>query len=287
MEAPVEEDSGIQLSKNQLKKLKKRDKYLAKKQLLKETRVRKKQPSSVRKKKKLVQITNYKVVLDLEFEMLMTEKELSSTIAQIQYSYADNRNRDLGLDLYCTSVSSNVHQLLGERCKDYRNWKMTFTESHFTEFEFMHSSSSSVDVDNEMVKSSKEALQSEQSISKTKFCYLTADSPNEIQSLSEDTIYIIGALVDHNRYKNLCFEKASELGIAHARLPIGAYVQMQSRKVLTVNHVVGILSEYINHQDWESAFLNVIPDRKGAQKKAAKQDEENGNEANCKENVSA
>jgi tRNA (guanine9-N1)-methyltransferase len=266
-----------QLSKNQLKKLKRRDKYLAKKQLLKETRVRKKQPTSVRKKKKLVQITKYRVVLDLEFEFLMTEKELLSTIAQIQYSYADNRNRDLGLDLYCSSVSSNVHRLLSERCKDYQNWKMTFTESHFTDFNFLTSLDQSEET--QAVDTERETHQS----SNTNFCYLTADSPNEIQELSEDTVYIIGALVDHNRYKNLCLQKAEDLGISHARLPIGAYVQMQSRKVLTVNHVVGILSEYINHQDWESAFLKVIPGRKGAEKKASKPQEVAGNEGNSKE----
>ena len=31
--------------------------------------------------------------------------------------------------------------------------------------------------------------------------YLTADSPNTLDALEDDTAYVIGALVDHNRYK--------------------------------------------------------------------------------------
>lgn len=42
----------------------------------------------------------------------------------------------------------------------------------------------------------------------------------------------------HDLIKGLCLERANELGVRHAQLPIGQYVEhMPSRKVLTVNHV--------------------------------------------------
>jgi tRNA (guanine9-N1)-methyltransferase len=280
-----------QLSKNQQKRLIKREKYLEKKELHKQNRIRRKQPTSIRKKKKRVHISDYKVVLDLEFENLMTDKELASTIAQIQYCYADNRNRDIGLDLYCTSMSPNVHKQLGERCKDYQNWKMTFDDFHFLK----HDYSIKKDVESGSGEENGNEISEDKNVTPKhilqkdhippKFCYLTADSPNELETLCKDTVYVIGAIVDHNRYKGLCFEKANELGIDHARLPIGKFVKMQSRKVLTINHVVGVLSEYINHHDWEQAFLQILPERKGAKPKLEESIdvEEDGKTANSSE----
>lgn len=40
--------------------------------------------------------------------------------------------------------------------------------------------------------------------------YLTADSPNIIENLDDTKAYIIGGIVDRNRYLNLTFNKATE-----------------------------------------------------------------------------
>jgi hypothetical protein len=94
--------------------------------------------------------------------------------------------------------------------------------------------------------------------------YLTADSENIITSLEQGKKYIIGGIVDRNRYKGLCLEKAKSQGIAHAKLPIGEYIKMASRQVLTTNHVVEIMLEWLETKDWKQAFLKVIPQRKMA-----------------------
>lgn len=68
-----------------------------------------------------------------------------------------------------------------------------------------------------------------------KIVYLSADSPNTITQLDPGTCYIMGGIVDKNRYPFLCQNKAEALGLETAQLPIGEYIQMSSRRVLTVN----------------------------------------------------
>jgi len=59
--------------------------------------------------------------------------------------------------------------------------------------------------------------------------------------------------------QNLCLEHANKLGVSHAQLPIGQYIQnMPSRKVLTVNQVFDIILRWIQLKNWEKAFYEVI-----------------------------
>ncbi|KAF2666727.1 hypothetical protein BT63DRAFT_415836 [Microthyrium microscopicum] len=96
-----------------------------------------------------------------------------------------------------------------------------------------------------------------------KMIYLSADSSNVLTTLSPNTCYVVGGLIDRNRHKGHCFKRARTAGITTARLPIGEYIQLSSRKVLTTNHVVEIMLRYLENRDWAKSFLDVIPARKG------------------------
>ncbi|EXJ94680.1 hypothetical protein A1O1_03077 [Capronia coronata CBS 617.96] len=109
--------------------------------------------------------------------------------------------------------------------------------------------------------------------------YLTSDSPDTLTELSPYSTYIVGGLVDKNRHKGICYKIATEKGIKTAKLPIGEYLDMQSRKVLATNHVVEIMIRWLECGDWGEAFLKVIPKRKGGRLKdqeRAGQRERNG-----------
>lgn len=110
--------------------------------------------------------------------------------------------------------------------------------------------------------------------------YLTADTGHTITSLDPTKTYVIGGLVDRNRYKNLCLRKAEHLGITAARLPIDAAFlptgkHLSSRKVLTVNQVLDILlgwteqkqrvvgeGEEEKEPSWMEALQRGLPGRK-------------------------
>jgi len=77
----------------------------------------------------------------------------------------------------------------------------------------------------------------ETKIDKTKLVYLTADSPNTISELDPSDVYIIGGIVDRNRYLRLTLDRANEQGIRHGKLPIGSFVSLATSAVLAVNHV--------------------------------------------------
>lgn len=72
-----------------------------------------------------------------------------------------------------------------------------------------------------------EALQEQ----KESLVYLTADAETILDDLDPKKIYIIGGLVDRNRWKGLTMKKAQEQGIQAARLPIGNYLKMCSSQV--------------------------------------------------------
>jgi tRNA (guanine9-N1)-methyltransferase len=106
--------------------------------------------------------------------------------------------------------------------------------------------------------------------------YLTSDSPHTLKRLQPYSTYIIGGLVDKNRHKGICYKTACDRGIKTAKLPIGEFMEMQSRFVLATNHVVEIMLRWLECGDWGQSFVEVMPKRKGGVLKAtpgSKQDE--------------
>ena len=116
----------------------------------------------------------------------------------------------------------------------------------------------------------------------TRLVYLSADSPHELSRMEQGTVYVIGGLIDRNRHKGLTQARAEAAGIPTARLPIDAYVQLQASRMLTTLHVVQILLAWQECKDWRTAFLSVIPQRKGA---VAKRVTDQGDDGSEKEGV--
>ncbi|KAJ8588923.1 hypothetical protein M405DRAFT_818892 [Rhizopogon salebrosus TDB-379] len=191
------------------------------------------------------------VVIDLGFDDMMTEKEVASLTSQLAYTYSANR-RSLTpfASLLFTSLDGRTKERL-DAINDagYKRWTNTqWWEEGYDRIWAPILDSHSGDDSNAR---------------RASVIYLTADSEEELMELKEDEIYVIGGICDHNRYKNLCLNKAQTSSIRHARLPIGRYIaSLTTRKVLTVNQVFEILLKWVETRDWEKAFWSVIPRRK-------------------------
>ncbi|CAN7026768.1 unnamed protein product [Brassica rapa subsp. trilocularis] len=194
---------------------------------------------SEEKEKKMERLTRAKeigqnVIVDVDFAHLMSESEISSLAQQIMYCYAVNGRSTSPCHLWLTGIKGEMSTQL-DKLPGFEKWFIE-KESRFYI---------------EAMADRKESL-----------VYLTADSETVLDELDPKSIYIIGGLVDRNRFKGITMNKAQEQGIKTAKLPIGEYMKMSSSQVLTVNQVVEILVKFLETRDWQTSFFTVIPQRK-------------------------
>lgn len=174
------------------------------------------------------------IVLDLQFSHLMTPSEINSLVQQIMYCYAVNGRCTSPGHLWLTGCQAEMEIQL-KRLPGFDKWIIEKENRSYIE----------------AFQDRKEHL-----------VYLTADSENILDELDLTKTYIVGGLVDRNRWKGITMKKAKEQGIQTAKLPIGDYLKMSSSQVLTVNQVIEILLKFLETRDWKTSFFQVIPQRK-------------------------
>ncbi|KAG8815403.1 tRNA (guanine(9)-N(1))-methyltransferase [Serendipita sp. 411] len=219
-----------------------------------------------------------KVVIDLGFDDKMTEREIISMVAQNAYCYSLNRKSNTPFSaLLFTSLNGRTKgrlDLLGT----YQHWKGVewWEEGYEQLWQVVNEEHTTSTTDENACTSAQGEFESptytcpvtkivkpRTTSHKEKVVYLTADSNTELLELDPEETYVIGGIVDKNRYKALCENKARSQGIRTARLPIGVYLkELPTRKVLTVNQVFDILLKWVEFRDWRRALYAVIPQRK-------------------------
>ncbi|KAL3919607.1 MAG: hypothetical protein SGARI_007163, partial [Bacillariaceae sp.] len=177
---------------------------------------------------------------------------------QIRYCYAYNRKTPHPSLVAVTSLGKDDKtRALLEKETGFATWHQrafTCTEQSLQEYYY-----GVENLGNDGVKTT----------SVPKLVYLTSDSTTVLEHLEDDTIYIIGGIVDRNRLKGVAMNRATKVGVSTAKLPLDEYLsQMPSTRVLTCNHVFDILLKYReNGNDWSLALQQVLPSRKGAELK--------------------
>ena len=104
-------------------------------------------------------------------------KEITSMSSQLTRCHAENRRSLKTVDLFLTSLAGPLGERMETAFKGaHRNWKG--------------------------VRISTDSFETVLGdVSQDNLVYLTADSNHVIQTLENDKVYIIGGLVDKNRYK--------------------------------------------------------------------------------------
>lgn len=210
------------------------------------------------------------VVIDCGFDDLMQDHERKSLGSQVTRCYSDNHKAPYQAHLAVSSFGGHLKERFDTLLRgDHRSWKgVRFLEEDF----------------NEAAKQAKEWMKapdggtlagalahsqpipqdaSSEQATEGEVVYLTSDSPHTISRLIPYSTYIIGGIVDKNRHKGICYKKAMDAGVKTAKLPIGDYMQMNSRFVLATNHVSEIMVRWLESGDWGVAFDQVVPKRKG------------------------
>ncbi|KAF2717211.1 hypothetical protein K431DRAFT_201010, partial [Polychaeton citri CBS 116435] len=230
------------------------------------------------------------IVIDCNFDELMRDNERLSLAAQITRAYSDNKAAPYRAHLTISSFSGKLRERFeGPLAGMYKKWRgVRFLEEDFVqtaekakewmsivdqknvnklESVFAFASADPKTVHEAKGGTAQPGPLDANLVSQGEIVYLSSESSETLTELKPYSTYIIGGLVDKNREKGICHKRASEAGVRTARLPIGDFMDMQSRKVLATNHVNEILIKWLESGDWGDAFFRVIPKRKGGKLK--------------------
>lgn len=229
------------------------------------------------------------VIFDCDFEDLMFDHELKSLGLQITRCYSDNRKAKFRAHLALSSFGGKMKERFdGILAQQYTSWKgFQFFEEDFVAVaekskEWMTGPKGG-EIAGALTSSKEEQSdehgKTEEAAEEGEIVYLSAESDNVLTHLKPNSTYIIGGLVDKNRHKGICHKRAVNRGIKTAKLPIGEFLEMKSRQVLVTNHVLEIMLKWMEFGDWGKAFMEVIPKRKGGKlREAGEGGEEEGEE---------
>lgn len=290
LDVPIADENGenqpdVPLSKNQQKKLRRKQKWEAKRGertvKRKEARIRKKERNAAareagvplpvqRRDGKLVPLT---VILDCSFGDLMFEQEIVSLGSQLTRCYAENKKASFKVHLAVSSFGGALQDRFDNVLKGVHNsWQgCKFYTEDFVEVSEQAKAMMAADDGGQVIGALEHdsGTSKEQTERQGEIIYLSSDSDVTLTHLDPYSTYIIGGLVDRNRHKGICHKAAMDRNVKTAKLPIGEYIQMASRQVLTTNQVLEIMLKWLELGDWGKAFMEVIPKRKGVALKEA------------------
>ena len=215
------------------------------------------------------------IVIDCDFDDLMRDNERISLASQITRSYSDNKNSLFRAHLTICSFGGKLKERFDTVLShNYLSWRgvrvldCDLIETAEKAKEWMVAEQGGGKLESVFADYANLTPEDQAKLpSQGEIVYLSSEADEDLTELKPYSTYIIGGLVDKNREKGVCYKRATKRGIKTARLPIGEFMDMQSRKVLATNHVNEIMVKWLECGNWGEAFMKVIPKRKGGKLK--------------------
>jgi tRNA (guanine9-N1)-methyltransferase len=251
---------------------------------------RERDPNSKNKKERKVEeaiqfkektAKTFSIIIDCDWESKHSEQTLKSLTQQIMFCYGINRRHDNPASLYLTGVGPLVTANLSK--SNFQHWIGTTIESKdYIDLPYFSVTSQTAPAHGEAAPDAAEVTGNDNGTCPTKvktLVYLTSDAEETIETLDPNCAYIIGGIVDRNKFKGATYNKAVAQGVRTAKLPIKENFDLGATHILTVNHVYGILLNFAKYQDWRQAIKEVLPSRKCVVEKDATGGDNGANDA--------
>ncbi|KAJ1611356.1 hypothetical protein OIY81_821 [Cryptosporidium canis] len=195
------------------------------------------------------------LIIDCDYDDKLSDRNIKSLVVQLSISYSCIRKSKTPLKMILCGVSQRLkyglHKTLAE------SWLGVEILNDKLE-KVISDRFSNTDLNYEVI-------------------YLTADSTNILspsqpsegnenqtnQGFNNKQVFIIGGIIDRNRYKNISKLRAEEFNIKTAKLPIiESGITLCSNQVLTINHVIECIVKYNETCNWYTTFDSILPKRK-------------------------
>lgn len=178
------------------------------------------------------------LVIDMSYDPLMSRREVRSLIHQMDHGLHMNAHSKDPFHVHWTNIlpGGPSHDAFLHNYGDYYG-KLLVTSTE---------------------KSPNDVFPSGELV------YLSPDSPHTMEHFDNDIVYVIGGFADRTVKTKSSLQKAESCGIRHAKLPLDDYLEWKggcANRNLTIDQVMGILSELKDGRGWETA-LQHVPSRK-------------------------
>jgi len=181
-----------------------------------------------------------RVVVDLQFNHLMTTKELRHLANQLKRVYSSNKASLTPLHLHFVNLERDggLYQLCCDQNEGFEKYIVTMEEQGLVEL-----------------------------FPTSEVIYLSPDAEEVVESVEASKVYVIGGLVDDSVRKDTSRAFTRGAGLRCARLPIAEHMVRAEggsyKQVLTVNQVFDILLGRASGQSWAAALAQHVPLKTG------------------------